>query len=131
MKKTKKGSSAAKVAAIGVGVAGLAATAYFFLGPQGKKHQKNAKAWAIKMKAEVIEKMEMAHDITEPIYHGIIDSVAKEYATTNKASRAEIKALAQDLKKHWNTISGSAKGIKRDVVSDAKKVARKVKNKVK
>ena len=45
-------------AVIGAGVAGLAATAYFFLGPKGKQHQRHAKAWAIKMKGDVIEQLE-------------------------------------------------------------------------
>ena len=33
-------SQAVKLAVIGASLAGLAATAYFFFGPKGKKHQK-------------------------------------------------------------------------------------------
>ena len=36
-KTTKSGSSAVKLAVLGASLAGLAATAYFFLGPKGKK----------------------------------------------------------------------------------------------
>jgi hypothetical protein len=32
--------------------------------------------------------------------------------------------LAVDLKKHWKTISGSAKTAKKDVVRSAKKIAK-------
>ncbi len=126
-KKTVSSSDTVKLTAIGVGLAGLAATAYFFLGPKGKKHQKHIKAWAIKMKGDVVEKLEKAREISEPTYHKIIDSVAVEYEKGKKANQEEIKELAQDLKKHWNTISKSAQSAKRDVVKNVKKVAKKIK----
>jgi len=127
-KGAKKGSNIATAAVIGASLAGLAATAYFFFGPKGKANQKHAKAWAIKMKGDVIEKLEMARDISEPIYHEIIDSIAKEYEKGKKASREEIGVLAKDLKKHWKTMSKTAKKVKREVekeVKPAKKVAKK------
>lgn len=104
-KRAKSGSSVVKVAVLGASLAGLAATAYFFFGPKGKKNQKHAKAWAIKMKGDVVEKLEKARDITEPVYHEIIDSVAAQYEKGMKAGQKEIKELARDLKKHWKTIS--------------------------
>ncbi|MFA5714472.1 MAG: hypothetical protein WC998_01865 [Candidatus Paceibacterota bacterium] len=119
------GSRAVKLAVIGTSLAGIAATAYFFFGPKGKKNQKHAKAWAIKMKGDVVEKLERARDISEPVYHEIIDSVAAEYEKGMKASRGEIKALSQDLKKHWKTISKSAKAVKEDMIKGAKRVAKK------
>src|ERR1035437_3109144 len=106
---TKSGSSAVELAVVGATLAGLAATTYFFLGPKGKTHQKHAKAWAIKMKGDVVEKLEQARDMSEPAYQEIIDSVAVEYAKGKKASQEEIDALAQDLKKHWKTISRGAR----------------------
>jgi len=39
------------------------------------------------MKADVIEKLEMACEITEPVYHEIIDSVAIEYAKGKKLTK--------------------------------------------
>ena len=103
----KKSSNTAKFAAIGAGLAGIAA-AYFFLGPKGKIHQKKTKAWAIKMRADVVEKLEEARDMSEPAYHQIIDSVAKEYERKAKVGREEIQSLANDLKKHWKLISKEA-----------------------
>ncbi|HCU70579.1 MAG TPA: hypothetical protein DIC35_02350 [Candidatus Moranbacteria bacterium] len=105
-KKTNK-SNVVGIAALGATLAGLAAGAYFFFGPNGKKNQKNAKAWAIKMKGDVVEKLEAAKEVTEPIYHNIIDTVAKKYAKGTKATQAEIDELAKDLKKHWKTISAA------------------------
>lgn len=125
MQKKKNNSNTVKLAALGASLAGLAATAYFFLGPKGKKHQKHAKAWAIKMKGDVIEKLEMARDVTEPVYHEIIDSVSSDYTKGMKAGKAEIEELAKDLKKHWKTISGTAKVAKREIVASAGRVAKK------
>ncbi len=79
------------------------------------------------MKGDVVEKLEMAKEVSEPVYKEIIDSVSTEYVKGKKASREEIEELAKDLKKHWKTLTGVAKTAKRDIVSSAKKVAKKAK----
>jgi hypothetical protein len=106
-------TSIVKMAVVGATLAGLAATAYFFFGPKGKKNRQHTKAWAIKMKGEVVEKFEKAREITEPVYQEIIDTVAKEYKNSKKASQAEIDELANDLKKHWVAMSRLALGAKK------------------
>jgi uracil-DNA glycosylase len=124
--KVKK-SNVVKIAVIGASLAGLAATGYFFFGPKGKKNRQHAKAWAIKMKGEVVEKLEKAREITEPVYLEIIDTVAREYKKGKKASQPEIEALAKDLKKHWGTMSKMAIAAKQNVAKDASSVAKKAK----
>lgn len=125
-KKTKNGGSgAAELAVAGAAIAGLAATAYFFLGPKGKTHQKHAKAWAVKMKHDVVKKLKTARAMGEPAYQEIIDSVASEYEKGKIASHAEIEELAKDLKKHWKTISTGVRTAKRDAVKGVGKVAKK------
>ncbi|MFA6376266.1 MAG: hypothetical protein WCX69_02585 [Candidatus Paceibacterota bacterium] len=89
---------------MGESLAGLATSVFFFFGPKGKKNQKHAKAWVIKMKGDVVEKLEMADDISEAVYQEIIDSVAAEYKKGMKAGNEEIDALAQEMKEHWNKI---------------------------
>lgn len=113
-KKTNN-SNVAKLAVLGASVAGLAATAYFFLGPKGKKNQKHAKAWAIKMKGDVVEKLENAKEVTEPIYHSIVDAVAQKYAKNAKIGKEEIDLLAKNLKSHWKAINPTAKTKKKVV----------------
>lgn len=110
--KKNNNSNTAKLVVIGAGLAGLAATAYFFLGPKGKKHRHNTRAWAIKMKGDIVEKLEKAKKISEPVYHEIIDSVAKQYANKMKTGREEVEELAKDLKKHWKIISKSVRTTK-------------------
>ena len=109
MKKTIKKNVSMKVKPIniGAGLAALAAGAYFFLSAKEKANQKYAKAWAIKMKGDVVGKLETAREVTEPIYHDIIDSVAAKHAKIMKLNSQEVSELAQELKKHWKTINGA------------------------
>jgi len=95
---------------IGAGLAALAAGAYFFLGPKGKKHQKEMKGWMVKMKGEVLEKLEEAKEVTEPIYNDIVDTVAKTNEVAGKIPQSEIRALAQDLKKQWRSLNRTLRG---------------------
>jgi hypothetical protein len=132
MQKKVQKNKAAQLAVIGASLAGLAATAYFLFGPKGKKHQKQAKAWAIKMKGAVVEKLETAREITEPVYNEIIDAVSKEYKKSKKATQPEIEELAVDLKKHWKSMSKLALAAKQaltkntsSAVKATKKTARK------
>lgn len=128
-KTSNEGSGVVKLAVIGATLAGLAATTYFFLGPKGKTHRKHTKAWAIKMKGDIVEKLELAKYINEPMYHEIIDSIAGEYEKGKKATHKEIRALATDLKKHWKTIGSSAKVVKQDIKKNVIKAVKKVDDK--
>lgn len=105
---TKSKSGAAGVVALGASLAGLAASAYFLLSEEGKKNQRQAKAWAIKMKGDVIEKLENAREVSEPVYHKIIDTVAAKHEKIKKNGPKEVKELAKDLKKHWSFLSDLA-----------------------
>jgi hypothetical protein len=105
---------------VGAGIAAIAAGAYFFLGPKGKKHQKQMKGWMVKMKGEVLEKLEEAKEVTEPIYNDIVDTVAKTNAVAGKIPKAEIAALAEDLKKQWRALNRTGKGKKRGTSSKSK-----------
>ncbi len=122
----KKTNGSKTLGILGASIAGLAATAYFFFSSKAKVHQRHAKAWAIKMKGDVIEKLEKGREVTESVYREIIDSVAKEYAREKKASEPEINMLAEDLKKHWKALSKLAKGAKQEMTKGVARVAKKV-----
>jgi len=143
-KKTNKNTNLGHVGIIGAGLAGVAAMAYYFFGPEGKKNQQQAKVWALKMKAEVIEKLERVQEMSEPTYRSIIDRVAMKYQQKTGSSPEEVKKLAKDLKGHWTTLvkpqaekivvakkvspkskKGSAMG--KNVVAKAKKIKSKTK----
>ncbi|MDB5254049.1 MAG: Transrane(S)protein [Parcubacteria group bacterium] len=94
--------------AMGAGLAALAAGAYFFFGPDGKKHQKKMKGWMVRMKGEILEKLEDAQEVTQPIYNDIVDTVAKAQAVAGNIPKAEVLALAEDLKRQWKVITRSS-----------------------
>lgn len=76
MAKKQNGLSGGEMVGIGATVAALGAAAYVMFGPDAKKNKKVIRGWAIKMKGEIIEKLEDAKEISEPVYHNIIDSVS-------------------------------------------------------
>lgn len=116
MAKKKTGSSTGKVMLIGAGLVAAATAAYFLSSP---KRRAAAKSWAIKMKADVIEKLERAKDLSEDQYHTLIDQVSAKYAKVKDAAPEEISEVVADLKKKWSHLRGGAK-------KSAKKAVKKV-----
>lgn len=110
-KTTKNSVSTGAIVAISAGVLALAAGSYYFFGPEGKKNRGALKGWMIKMKGEIVEKMESAKEITEASYEKIVDAIAVKYGKTGKATEAEIRAFADSLKKQWKGFSRKA-GVK-------------------
>jgi len=103
-KNVEKGLSAGAVVGIGATVAALGAAAYIMFGSDAKKNKKAIKGWAVKMKGEIIEKLEDAKEITEPVYHKIIDEVSSKYAKVKKVDPKELQLAVLDVKKHWKTM---------------------------
>lgn len=103
MKTKNNKNTIEKAIVISAGVAALAAAGYFFLGPSGKKNFRATRGWMIKMKGEVVEKMEAVKNVTEKEYHNIVDTVAKNYISSG--GNKEVAKLAKELKSHWKFIS--------------------------
>lgn len=118
-KQTKTTGVGAKLA-VGASIAAVSAAAYLLFGPNGKKNRKIIKGWSVKMKGEIIEKLEEAKDITEPVYQKIVDQVYSKYAKLKNIDKAELEEVILDIKKHWNAMSKTTKAAKRKVVSKAK-----------
>jgi len=108
-KATPKKSSLGAAVGIGVGIAAATAAAYLLFGPEGKKNRKTISGWSVKMKGEIIEKFEKAKEITEPIYHEIVDEVSKKYSKLKNVDKEELEAVVEDLKSNWKKIVKDAK----------------------
>lgn len=126
--KNARKKSGSSIGFIGASLVGLATAAYFFFGPKGKKNQKDAKAWTLKMKAEVIGELEKAKVMSEPVYHKIIDNVATKYRKELKDSPKEVQSLVNDLKDHWKIIGRSVETLKPVVKKEIKKIVKKGKS---
>ena len=127
--KKDEGTSAGTVVAVGAGVIALAAASYFFFGPEGKKNRNSLKGWMVKMKGEVIEKLEESKDMSEAAYEKIVDTVATKYAKAGKISEAEIRLFAGLLKQQWKGIVKSHHKMAA-VKTAAKKVVTTVKKEI-
>ncbi|MEK7460382.1 MAG: hypothetical protein AAB628_02435 [Patescibacteria group bacterium] len=111
--------------AVGAGIAALSAAAYVLFGPEGKKNRKMIRGWSIKMKGDVIEKLEAAKDITAPVYEDIIEKASQKYAKLKNVDEAELALVVADLRKQWKHMTRDAKPKKKT----AKKVVKKTTSK--
>lgn len=121
MKKTNKKtlvelSIGAALTAAAVALAG----SYFVYGKNAKKNMKNVKSWALKAKAEVLEQLEKAKEISEPIYNQAVDKVSKKYSDLKNIDKKDVEILVKELKTHW-------KDIKKEVTAMQKPDGKKMK----
>lgn len=126
MAKKNTGSNVTKAVAIGAGVAALSAAAYLLFGPEGKKHRKDLQSWMVKMKADVMEKMEEAKELSEETYHGILDMVEAKYRSMKNVNGADLQKEVAELKKNWKNMKRKA-GTKLKKASRIKKTTRRKK----
>lgn len=123
MKKESQVKNIGKAVAVGAGIAALSAAAYVLFGPEGKKNRKAIRGWAIKMKGEVIEKLENAKEITEPVYHDIVTKISEKYAKLKNVDQAELAKAVEELRKQWKNMVRDAKPKKKTVKKSAPKKA--------
>lgn len=122
-KKVMKGSSknnTSKIVGAIAGIAAISVATYLLAGPHGKKNRKDLKAWMLKMKADVAEKVENLKEVSATKYHDIVDEVANKYSKLKNIDKNDIMAEAMHLKKEWSKMTKSGK-------KSVKKLARTVK----
>ena len=118
---------------IGVGLTAAAVAAagtYFLYGSRGaSKNRKAVKSWALKAKAEVLEKLETAKEMSADEYMQLIDTVGGMYAQAKDASKGDIMTFKKEMKEHWNKIAKTAapkkKAVKKAVAKVVKDVTKK------
>ena len=110
----QKKQSSLGVAAVAVaGLAAVSTAAYLFFGPEAKKNKKLVRTWAMKMKAEIIEKLEQTKEVTEPVYHKIVDQAVAKYSKAKNVDQKELEAVVKDLRKHWKVLAQNGKSAKK------------------
>ena len=122
--------------AVGLGVgltaaAVAAAGAYFLYGSKNAaKNRKAVKSWTLKAKAEVLEKIEEAKDMSQEEYDQLIDTVSMAYQGVKSASKADLVTFKKEMKDHWKQIAKTAAPQKKAVKKAVKKVETAVAKKV-
>ena len=109
MKKTKK-SSVVKRVAIGTGVVAAAAAAaagmYFLYGSKNAaKNRRLVKAWSLKARGEILERLENLSEINEKAYGRIVREVSARYQKLKHLSSREVTEFGAELRKHWKDIA--------------------------
>ncbi len=113
---------------IGLGTAAVAAAGAFFLygSKSAAKNRKQVKSWALKAKAEVLEKLEDAQEMTQAEYDQLIKSVSGAYTGAKNASKKDIMEFSKEMKDHWKSIEKAAAPLKKTATKEVKKVAKKI-----
>lgn len=128
-KSAKKEMSSAQKISVGVGLtaaAVAAAGAYFLYGSKdAQKNRKAVKSWMLKAKAEVLEKLEDAKEMSQEEYEELIASVAGAYAGLKSASKVDVSAFKKEMLEHWKAIEKSAMPKKKAAKKAVKKAAKK------
>ncbi len=120
--KNESSHMGAKLGLAGLAVAGLAG-AYFLYGKDGAKNRKAIKTWTLRAKADVIEKLEKAKEVSQGTFDSVVDEISAKYGSKMKdISSDDIAVFAKDLKKHWKDIKGT---LMPKTNTSAKKVAKK------
>jgi hypothetical protein len=88
--------------------AGLAAAAagMYFLYSRSAGNRRKVRGWMLKLKGEVLEKMEALKDINEDTYKGLVEKAAARYRRLRTVNQAELEGLVQDLKSAWKGFQG-------------------------
>lgn len=128
----QKGLSTAQKVEIGVGLTATALAAvggYFFYGSKdATRNRKMAKSWMLKAKAEVLEGLESAKQMTKEEYEDLVAQVVKGYKTAKKASGPELIEFAKSMHAHWKDIEHATgkrnKNVTRKTMGAMKKKAK-------
>ncbi len=99
-----------KLIGAGIGLAAVAAAgAYFLYGERGAGNRERISGWTLKMKGEVLEKVEALKAIDRETYTELVDNVAARYAKLENVSASELRRLTVELKNAWSHISKNLK----------------------
>jgi len=94
-----------KVLRAGISAAALAAAATQFLyGKPGARNRDEIAGWTLRLKGEVLEKMENLKTINQQAYDGLVDQTVQRYGRVKRVSASELKHLSAELKSAWTHI---------------------------
>lgn len=113
-KKSKKASINHNTkAGIGAGLAAAALAAaagtYFLYGSkEATKNRKAVKSWMLKAKAEVLEGIEKAQNMTQKDYEALVKAVSGAYAGIEGISKTDLTTFTKDMKAQWDGMAKTA-----------------------
>jgi hypothetical protein len=130
-KKTIKKAVVSDAHKLGIGVglttaAVAAAGAYFLYGAKdAPDNRKKVKSGILRAKAEVLETLENAKEITEDEFHELVDGVAATYSKVQSLSKNDLKEFKTDMADNWQDLVASGAAKVMTIEQIAKKVAKR------
>lgn len=121
----KKSGNGLEVSLALAGLAAIAGGVFLYGTDAGKKKRKEIKGWMLKVKGEVIEKLENLKEVNEANYHKIVDAVENKYKAVKSVAPEELAEVVADLRKSWKSIVKVAKAQTAPKKKAVKKVAKK------
>ena len=115
MAKKNETKQSEKRSGVGFGVgltaaAVAAAGAYFLYGSKNAtKNRKAVKSWALKAKADVLETLESAQEMSKKEYEQLVDRVGAAYAHLQDVKKTDLADFKREMKQHWESIAKEAK----------------------
>lgn len=103
IKKNTSNKTNSAIAITGIAVASLALS-YFLYGKNAPKRRRALTSWMLRAKADVMDKLEKAKDISEPMFHTIIDTSMEKYAKLKNINPEDIALFGTEIKKQWRDI---------------------------
>ncbi|HEX9722099.1 MAG TPA: hypothetical protein VGA53_02440 [Candidatus Paceibacterota bacterium] len=101
-----------KKVVLGAGLAlaaAAAAGAYFLYGTkEGAKQRKKIAGWSLKMKGEVLEKLENLKEWNQEAYNKAVDAVGNKYRQMKSIDSAEVEKAMKEMKSQWKHIMKDA-----------------------
>ena len=130
-KKSTGSNAGIKLAVLaGAAVAAAAGAYYVTHNKNAKKQVKKIKGWALKVKGDVLSKLEQMKNVDEALYNSVVDGVMKKYQSVKNIDTSELSAVSKELKSHWNNIkkelSTATKATKKTASSMVKKAKKAV-----
>jgi hypothetical protein len=111
-KSEKKGMKASTKAGIGFGLTAAAATmagAYFLYGSKkAAQNRKKVKSWTLKAKAQVLEGLEKAEQLTDDEYNNLVEAASGVYGTVKNATKGEVVDFKKEMLSHWKDLQKSS-----------------------
>ena len=98
-----------KILGTGTGLAVAAAGAYFLYGKRGAKNRAKIEGWALKLKGEVLEKLETMKNVDRQAFHDLVERTATRYGRVKRVSASELKHVTGELKGAWSHIRQASK----------------------
>ncbi|MBP6884209.1 MAG: YtxH domain-containing protein [Candidatus Pacebacteria bacterium] len=114
----KSGSNAGKVLAVSIGIAAVSAAAYLLMGKNGKTNRKNLKGWMLKMKGEVVEKLEKMKEVTEEKFENVVSDISEKYRAMSHVDSDDLEKEVKLLRSDWKALVKKHKSGIRKVVKN-------------